>query len=187
MNLFFKLWMIPGIVLIGLMSLEMDMKNLIKISSLTKYNKVLPKVENGFDNIRINKHIRLQQGDKINLTMSKSTINYSKASLINIADKVRSYPRYKVINSITCKNIRKLKLNRKGYRGGVRMKSHLDIIHPNSSNIDNLIKIRTEHQELTPNHCSLCICLANIQSIKKQTIDITSVFGGEQYRSVCSN
>ena len=67
---------------------------------------------------------------------------------------------------MTGKIIRKLKLNRRGCRGGVRIKSRLDIIHPKSSNNNNLISIKTWQQELTSNHCSLCICLANIQSIK---------------------
>ena len=48
------------------------------------------------------------------MTIRKSTIQYNKARLSSIADKVRSYPRYKVINSMTCNNIRKLKLNRRG-------------------------------------------------------------------------
>ena len=100
------------------------------------------------------------------MTISKSTIQYNKARLCGIVDKVKSDPRYKVINGMACKNIRKLKLNTRGCRGAVRIKSHLDIIHPKSSNNNNLISIKTRHQELTSNHCSLCICLANIQSIK---------------------
>ena len=71
---------------------------------------------------------------------------------------------------MTCKNIRKLKLNRRGCRGGVRIKSHIDIIHPKSLNNNNLISIKTGQQELTSNHCSLCISLGNIQSIKNKQL-----------------
>ena len=62
MNLFFKLWIISRIMLIGLIYLKMDMKNLIKIGSLAKYKEVLTQVDNGIDNV--NKHIRVQQGEK---------------------------------------------------------------------------------------------------------------------------
>ena len=95
---------------IGLIYLKMDMKNLIKIGSLAKYKEVLAQVDNGIDNV--NKHIRVQQGEKINITISKSTIQYNKARLYSIAHKVRSDPRYKVINVMTCNIIRKLKLKR---------------------------------------------------------------------------
>ena len=139
MNLLSILWIIFGIILIGLIYLKMGMKNLIKIDSVVKYKEVFTQVENGNDNV--NNHIRVQQGEKINMTISKSTIQYNKARLYSIADKVRSDPRYKVINTLTYNNIRTLKLNRRGCRGGVRMKSHLDIIHPKSSNNDNFISI----------------------------------------------
>ena len=91
------------------------------------------------------------------MTISKSTIQYNKTKLYSIADKVRSDPRYKLFNYMTYNNIRKLKLNRRGCRGGVRLKSHLDITHPKSSNKDNLISINIEQQEVIPNHCFLCI------------------------------
>ena len=64
----------------------------------------------------------------------------------------------------------KLKLNRRGCRGGERRKTHLDIIHPKGSDNDNLIIINTGQQVITPNHCSLCTCLANIQSIKNKQL-----------------
>ena len=140
----------------------MDKKNLIKIDSVGKYKEVFTQVDN------VNKHIRVQQGEKINLTTGKSTAQYNKAKLYSIVNKVRSDPKYKVINSITCDNVRKLKLNRRGCRLGVRMKSHLDMIHPKGSDNDNLIIINLGQQEITPDHCSLCMCLANIQSIKNK-------------------
>ena len=164
MNLFSTLQITFGIILIGLIYLEMDKKNLIKIDSVLKYKDVFTQVDN------VNKHIRVQQGEKINMTTGKPPAQYNIAKLYSIANEVRSDQRYKVINSITCYNIRKLKLNRRGCRGGVRMKSHLDIIHPKSSDNDNLIIINTEWQEITHNHCSLCICLANIQSIKNKQL-----------------
>ena len=142
----------------------MDRKNCIKIDSVVKYKEVFTQVD-------VNKHIRVQQGEKINMTTGKSTVQYNKAKLYSIADKVRSNPRYKVVNSITCNNIRKLKLNRRGCRGGVRMKSHLDIMHQKGSDNGNLIIIiNTGQQEITPNHHSLCICLVNIQSIKNKQL-----------------
>ena len=72
----------------------MDRKNLIKIDSIVKYKEVFTQVDN------VNKHIRLQQGEKISMTTGKSTSHYNKAKLYSIADKVRSDPRYEVINSI---------------------------------------------------------------------------------------
>ena len=104
------------------------------------------------------------------MTTNKSTIQYNRVKFYSLADKVRSDPGYKVFNYKTCNNIRKLKLNRRGCRGGLRMKSHLDIIHPISPNKDNLISINTEPQEVIPNHHSLCICLANIQSVKNKQL-----------------
>ena len=50
------------------------------------------------------------------------------------------------------------------------MKSHLDIIHPVSSNKENLISCNTEQQEVIPNHCCLCICLADVQSVKNKQL-----------------
>ena len=95
MNLFSTLWITFGIILIGLVYLEMDRKNLIKIDSVVKYKEAFTQVDN------VNKHIRVQQGEKINMTSGKSTAQYNKAKLYSTADKVRSNPRYKVINSIT--------------------------------------------------------------------------------------
>ena len=168
MKLLSILWIISGIIFIGLMYLKMNMKNLVKIDSVFDYKDVFTQVENGIDNV--NNHIRVQQGGKINMTISKSTLQYNKSMLYSIVDKVRSDPRYKVINYRTCNNISKLKLNRRGCRGGVRMKSHLDIMHPKSSNKDNLISINIEQHVVIPNHHSLCICLANIQSIKNKQL-----------------
>ena len=57
MNLFPILWIIFGIMLIGLIYLKMDMKNLIKTDSVVKYKEVFTQVDNGIDNV--NKHIRV--------------------------------------------------------------------------------------------------------------------------------
>ena len=49
----------------------MNKKNLIKIDSVIKYKDVFTQVDN------INKHIRVQQGEKINMTIGKSTAQYN--------------------------------------------------------------------------------------------------------------
>ena len=67
MNLFSTLWITFGIILIGLIYLEMDKKNLIKIDSVVKYKDVFTQVDN------VNKHIRVQKGEKINMTTGKCT------------------------------------------------------------------------------------------------------------------
>ena len=156
----------------------MDKKKLIKIDSVVKYKDVFTQVDN------VNKHIWVQQGEKINMTTSKSAAQYNKAKLYSIVNKVRGDPRYEVINSITCNNIRKLNLNRRGCRGGVMRKAHLDIIHPKCSDNDNLIIINTGQQEITPNHHSLCIYLANIKSIKSKQL-ILHQYLVENYINLC--
>ena len=84
----------------------MDRKNLIEIKCVVKYKEVFPQAEN------VNKHIRGQQDETINISTVKSTVQYDKAKLYSIVNKVRGDPRYKVINDTICNNIRKLKLNR---------------------------------------------------------------------------
>ena len=64
------------------------------------------------------------------------------------------------------------------------MKLHLDIIHPKSSNKDNLICINIEQQEEIPNHHSLCICSANIQSIKNKQL-LLHQYLVENYIDLC--
>ena len=46
----------------------------------------------------------------------------------------------------------------------------MDIIHQTGSNKNNLIRINTEQQEVISNYHSLCICLANIQSVKNKQL-----------------
>ena len=115
----------------------MDRKNLLKIRCVVKYKEVFTQTGN------VNKYIRLQHGETINMSTRKSTVQYNKAKLYCLAKKVRGDPRYKVLNSTTCNIIRKLKPNRRGCREGVRMKSHLDTLHPKGSDNDNLISIYT--------------------------------------------
>ena len=79
----------------------MDRKNLIKINHVVKYKEVFTQAEN------VNKHIKGQESDTINMSKGKFTAQYDKAKLYSIADKVRGDPRYKVINSTTCNNNRK--------------------------------------------------------------------------------
>ena len=122
-----------GIVPIGLTHLKMDRGNLIENKHVVKYKEIFTQEE------CVNKHIRVQESETINMSTSMFTVQYDKAKLYSIAEKVRGDPRYKVGNSTICNNIIKLKLNRRGCRGGVRMKSHLDITHPNGSDNDHLI------------------------------------------------
>ena len=58
----------------------MDRKNLIKINSVVKYKEVFVQVDN------VNKHIRVKQGEKINMSSGKSTVQYKKAKLYSIAN-----------------------------------------------------------------------------------------------------
>ena len=60
-NLFSTLWITFQIILISLIYLEMDKKNLIKIDSVVKYKDVFTQVDN------VSKQIRVQQGEKINM------------------------------------------------------------------------------------------------------------------------
>ena len=92
----------------------------------------------------------------------------NRATLYSLSDKVRSDLRYKVLRHRTFNNIRKFKLPRRGCKGGKRRRSHLDIIHQTGSNKNNLIRIKTEQQEVRSNYHSVCICLANIQSVKNK-------------------
>ena len=62
MKLLSILWIIFGIIFIGLIYLKMDMKNLVKIDSVLDYKEVFTQAENGIDNV--NNHIRVQQGGK---------------------------------------------------------------------------------------------------------------------------
>ena len=140
------------------------MTNLIKINSGLINMEIATHVENSFN------YSIVQQIEKINMMTNKSIILYNRVTLYSLADKVRSDLRYKVFNHKTCNNIRKLKLNRRGCRGGIRKKSHLDIIHQTGSNKNNLIRINIEQQEVIPNYHSLCICLANIQSVKNKQL-----------------
>ena len=51
------------------------------------------------------------------MSTGKSTVQYDKAKLYSITNKLRGHSRYKVINRTTHNNIRKIKLNRRGCRG----------------------------------------------------------------------
>ena len=142
----------------------MDMTNLIQINSGLNNMEITTHVENSFN------YSLMQQMEKINMTRNKSIIQYDRVTLYSLADMVRSDPRYKVFNHRTCNNIRKLKLNRRGCRGGIRKKSHLDIIHQTGSNKNNLTRINIEQQEVMSNYHNLSICLANIQSVKNKQL-----------------
>ena len=164
MNWSLIVWIIHVIILDGLRYKMMDRTNLIQINSELSNMERATNVENSFT------YSIVQQMEKINMTTNKSIIWYDRATLYSLADKVRRDPRYKVFNHKTCNNIREHKLNRRGCRGGIRRKSHLDIIHQTGSNKNNLIRINTEQQEVISNYHSLCICLANIQSVKNKQL-----------------
>ena len=82
---------------------KIDRENRIEINHEVKYKEVF--VQAG----SVNKPITVQQGVTSNMSTGKSTVLYNKAKLFSIANKVRGDPRYKVINSTTCNNIRKIK------------------------------------------------------------------------------
>ena len=123
MKWFLIVWISLAIIFYGLRYQKMDMTNLIKINSGLNNMEIATHVENGFN------YSIVQQMEKINMMTNKSIIWYNSVTLYSLADKERSDLRYKVFNHKTCNNIRKLKLNRRGCRGGMRKKSHLDIIH----------------------------------------------------------
>ena len=128
MKWFLIVWISLVIIFDGLRYQMMDMINLMQINSGLYNMEIAIHVENSFN------YSIVQQMEKINKTTNKSIIRYDRVTLYSLADKVRSDPRYKVFNHRTCNNIRKLKLNRRGCRGGIRKKSHLDIIHQTGSN-----------------------------------------------------
>ena len=161
MKWFLIVWISLAIIFDGLIYQKMDMTNLIKINSGLNNMEIATHVENSFN------YSIVQQMGKINMMKNKSIIQYNRVTLYSLADKVRSDPRYRIFNHKTCNNIRKHKLNRRGCRGGVRKKSHLDIIHQTGSN-KNLIRINIGQREVISNYHSLCICLANIQSVKNK-------------------
>ena len=66
-------------------------KNLIEINRIVKYKEVFSQAEN------VDKHIRMQQGETINMSTGKSTVQYDKAKLYSIANKVRGDPRNKAM------------------------------------------------------------------------------------------
>ena len=144
----------------------MDMANLIQI----QINSGLSDMESATNVEKSFIYSIVQQMEKTNMMTNKSIIWYDRATLYSLAGKVRSDLRYKVFNHRTCNNIRKLKLNRRGCRGGIMRKSHLHTIHQTGSNNNNLIRINTEQQEVISNYHSLCICLANIQSVKNKQL-----------------
>ena len=143
----------------GLRDGMMKMTNLIQINRGSSNMEIDTNEEYSFN------YSIVQRGEE-----NKSTIWYDRATLYSLADKVRSDPRYKVLNHRTWNNIRKLKLLRRGCKGGKKRRSHLDIIHQTGSNKNNLIRINTEQHEVRSNYHSICICLANIQSVKNKQL-----------------
>ena len=152
-------WTIYVTIFDGLRDSMMEMTNLIQINSGSSNMEIDTNEEYSF-NYSI---VQQRKGNK-------STIWYDRATLYSLADKVRSDARYKVLSHRTCNNIRKLKLLRRGCKGGKRRRSHLDIICQTGSNKNNLIRIKTEQHEVRSNYHSMCISLANIQSVKNKQL-----------------
>ena len=164
MKWFLIVWISLLIIFDGLRYHMMDMTNLIQINSRLNNMEMASHVGNSFN------YSIVQQMERINKMTNKSIIWYDRGTLYRLANKVRSDLRYKVFNHRTYNIIRKLKLNRRGCKGGTRKRSHLDIIHQTSSNKNNLVRINIEQQEVISNYYSLCICLTNIQSVKNKQL-----------------
>ena len=138
MKWFLIVWISLVIIFDVLRYQMMDMTNLIQINSGLNNMEIATHVENSFN------YSIVQQMERINKTTNKSIIQYDRYALYRLADKVRSDLRYKVFNHRTCNNITKFKLNRRGCRGGIKKRSHLDIIHQPGSNKNNLVRINIE-------------------------------------------
>ena len=82
-------------------------------------------------------------------------------------------PRYKLLDRSACTRIRKLHLNRRGKRGGKRLKSHthrLGLI-PDGVNSANLICIKMDTtQSMIDTKLKLTMSLLNAQSIKNKEL-----------------
>ena len=94
---------------------------------------------------------------------------YNKEILLLCLDMVRNSVSHFRMDPQTCLWISRLGLRRRGKRGGIRLKSHMDIIRPTKACQQNLIQIKLE------NHLSdyqpgkyINLALLNTQSIKNK-------------------
>ena len=107
------------------------------------------------------------QGTNIN------RIEFTHDKLYRIGRRVGMDPRYKLIDRSACTRIRKLCLNRRGKRGGKRLKSHthrLGLI-PDGMNSANLICIKMDTtQSMIDTKLKLTMSLLNAQPIKNKEL-----------------
>ena len=71
-------------------------------------------------------------------SVNKPKYGYGKDKLLQIGDKVRLDPSKQQLNYETCLTIKRLGLNRRGKRGGIRLKTHMDIARLLGVNVNNL-------------------------------------------------
>ena len=142
----------------------MNMKNLIRIVPSVVSYKDTEVV--GKDNQAFREGICVQ-GTNMNV------IEYNHDKLYSIARKVGKDPRYKLIDRTACTRIRKLHLNKRGKRGGKRLKHHthrLGLI-PDGVNSSNLIHIKMDtNQSVRDLKLNLTLSLLNAQSIKNKEL-----------------
>ena len=118
----------------------MDRKNLIKtVPSVMSYKDKDTVVKNGQAIIECT----CVQATNIN------RIEYNHDKLYSIATKVGKDPRYKLTDRSACTRVRKLHLDKRGKRGGKRLKHHthkLGFIQ-DGANSSNLVHIKTDTRE----------------------------------------
>ena len=98
-------------------------------------------------------------------------IEYNHDKLYNIVRKVGKDSRYKLIDRSACTTIRILHLNKRGKRGGKRLKHHthrLGLI-PEGVNSSNLIHIKMDTNQ-SMRELNLTLSLLNVQLIKNKEL-----------------
>ena len=101
--------------------------------------------------------------------MNINGIEYNHDKLYSIGRKVSKDQRYKLIGRSACTRIRKLHLNRRGKRGGKRLKHHRhgQGLIPEGVNSSNLIHIKMDtKQSMKDLKLNLTLSLLNAQLIK---------------------
>ena len=94
---------------------------------------------------------------------------YNKEFLLSCSDKVRNSASHFKMDLQMCLQISRLGLRRRGKHGGIRLKSHLDIIRPTKACQQNLIQIKLESHlsDYQPGK-HITLALMNMQSIKNK-------------------
>ena len=161
----FWIWCFGCIGYIVMVYVEtMDRKNLIRIE---------PSVVSYKDTEVVGKY---NQAFRECICVQESNINgieYSHDELYSIVREVSKDPRYKLIDRSACTRIRKLHLNKRGKRGGKRLKHHthrLGLI-PEGVNSSNLIHIKMDaNQSMRDLKLNLTLSLPNAQLIKNKQL-----------------